>query len=67
MNGSGIEGGRTAPPATRLRQPDRLRVKPDMRRPTLLQGGVVEALVRRAVGRESGFAHAQRLTLWSHA
>jgi hypothetical protein len=39
----------------------------DLQRTTLLQGGIVCAPVRRAVGWGCGFAHPTRLTPWSHA
>lgn len=66
MNGSIGESGRTAPLSAGLSQPYRLRIKPDLQRTALLQGGIVGAPVRRAVGRGCGLAHASRLTPGSH-
>lgn len=58
--------GRATPPSAGLRQPYRLRIKPNQHRATLLQGGARRVLVRSAVGRRCGFAHALRVTLWIH-
>ena len=59
--------GRATPLSAGLSLPYRLRVKPDRQRAAVLQGGVVSAPDRRAVGRRCGFAHALRLTIASHA
>ena len=59
-NGRVGEGGGSTPPASRCSRPDHPRVKPDLQRPTLPEGGVASGPVRRRLGRRCRLAHATR-------